>query len=329
MPIKYITKKALIYDIFKCPKGTIIPVNDIDAWLHFPEHNWVYNKIQICRTQNIKHAPFGVIPPEFPVYIKPIINLYGMGWGSHLIKNISEYENLSSSGYFWMTVLNGTHYSYDFILVNGDIKWFVCFQGYPSGKGMFDKWETIPNKEFPVFLREWISKYINQDKNYSGCLNIETIDNKIIDCHLRMGDVNQLYFNRSSDVVIKCIIDVYQNKEDACRELLNYTIPKIYLIPIFVEYNSKSELNYQDLIDVCNIDSYSQHIYSYQLDLPQEESFNPIGGIRVANITTGNLEIGLKVRNKILEIIKKRHTYRKIIIGLYCVIILVIVIYFY
>ena len=71
-------------------------------------------------------------------------------------------------------------------------------------------------------------------------------------------------------------IDVYQKKENACRELLNYTIPKIYLIPIFVEYNSKSELNYQDLIDVCNIDSYSQHIYSYQLDLPQEQSFNPM-----------------------------------------------------
>jgi hypothetical protein len=51
MPIQYITKNALIYDIFKCPKDTIIPINDIDAWSYFPDHNWVYDKIQICKTQ--------------------------------------------------------------------------------------------------------------------------------------------------------------------------------------------------------------------------------------------------------------------------------------
>jgi hypothetical protein len=255
------------------------------------------------------------------VYIKPIINLYGMGWGSRLIQNISEYKDINSSGYFWMNVLNGEHYSYDFILVNGDIKWFVCFKGYLAGKGMFDKWETIPNKEIPLFLKEWIYKYMNQgEKKYNGCLNIETIDNIIIDCHLRMGDLNQLYFNNNSDVVITCIIDVYQNKTNACCNLLKYTIPKIYLIPIFVDYNSKSELTYQELIDVC--DPYSHYIYSYQLDLPQELSFNPIGGVRIANITTNNLEIGNIVRNKLLVIIKKKQLYNKIRIGIYCVIIL-------
>ena len=46
--MNYITKYNLIYTIFKCHKDTIIPVNDIDAWSHFPEHQWVYNKIKIC-----------------------------------------------------------------------------------------------------------------------------------------------------------------------------------------------------------------------------------------------------------------------------------------
>ena len=68
-----------------------------------------------------------------------------------------------------MTFLNGPHLSYDFILVDGEIKWFICFQGYPSGKGMFDRWETLPNKELPIFLTEWISKYLNQsDKKYTS-----------------------------------------------------------------------------------------------------------------------------------------------------------------
>ena len=63
---KYITKHQLIYDVLKCPKDIVIPVNDIDAWLFFPKYNWIYNKITICQTQKIPCAPIGITPPNFP-----------------------------------------------------------------------------------------------------------------------------------------------------------------------------------------------------------------------------------------------------------------------
>ena len=39
---------------------------------------------------------------------------------------------------------------------------------------MFDYWETL-NINIPNSLEKWISKYLNK---YTGCLNIETIDNR-------------------------------------------------------------------------------------------------------------------------------------------------------
>ena len=128
--------------------------------------------------------------------------------------------------------------------------------------------------------------------------NSNYIDNKIIDCHLRMGDINQLH----SKEIIKSIINVYKGFDNACDNLETYADQKIYLVPIFVNYNSKIYLKSKELRDVCNnIDPPSKHLYSYQLDPSQENSFNPIGGVRIANINTTNLETGFKVRNKILK----------------------------
>ena len=320
---KYITKHQLIYDILKCPKDVIIPVNDIDAWLFYPKYNWIYNKIKVCQTQNIKCAPVGILPPKFPIFIKPIINLYGMGWGSRKINNISEYKKYLSPGYFWMPILEGPHLSYDFVLIKGEIKLFICFQGYPTKDGMFDYWETLNNKP-PEFLLNWINKNLNNDDKYTGCLNIEIIGDKIIDCHLRMGDINQIH----SKDIIKSIINVYKGNETACDNLVN-NIPKIYLVPIFTNYNSKVYLSYKELSYICNsIDPKSKHLYSYQLDPSQEKSFNPIGGVRLANINTLNLELGFEVRDKVLELIQTKKKYYGIRIIGYIIAIIAIILYF-
>ena len=75
-----------------------------------------------------------------------------MGWGSRKINNLSEYQKYLSPGYFWMPVLEGTHLSYDFVLIKGVIKLFICFQGYPTKDGMFDYWETQNKSLPPEFL---------------------------------------------------------------------------------------------------------------------------------------------------------------------------------
>ena len=55
------------------------PKNDEDAWLLYPNYNFIYNKIFICQIQNLSYAPMPILPNKYPVVIKPIINLMGMG----------------------------------------------------------------------------------------------------------------------------------------------------------------------------------------------------------------------------------------------------------
>jgi len=320
-------KKDLIYKILKCPKDVVIPTNDINAWGHFPEFNWIYNKLEVCKTQNIECAPIGITPPIFPVILKPIINLYGMGWGCYIVNNKDEYHKKSSfPGYFWMPLFKGRHLSFDFVLANGKIEWYGCLEGYPSTNGMFDYWESLPDENIPIFLSEWIAKYLT---NYTGCLNIEIIDDKIIDCHLRMGDINQFH---SLDL-FRNIIKVYQKQPWD----LDFKVPKIYLIPVFVNYTVSSltnllisyKINFKEAKKICeDIDPESKIIFTCQIDPHQNDSHNPTGGVRIANLNTNSLETGLMVRKQILEFVNKKKYNKRRLILIYISIIIYILITF-
>ncbi len=279
---EYILKKEYIYDI--CKSKVFVPTNDLDA---YPDnkYNFVYNKIFLCESQNIKHAPLGIYPEEYPVIVKPIINLFGMGWKSKIVNNEEELDEIDYPC-FWMDVFNGDHLSYDVVLVNGVIKYIVCFRGFPGKEGTFDYWETV-NVSLKIDIKKWIKKYM---KGYTGCLNFETIDDKIIDCHLRMGDINQL----NDRELMKNIINVYSGKEWEYEK----EVPKIYLIPIFIPYGKKYRLTWETLKKICK---QYKGINTYQLDPKPEDSHNPNGGVRIANLNCSNLENGFKAREHILS----------------------------
>ena len=69
-----------------------IPTEDSDAWIWYPEHRWVYDKIAVAQSQGLDAAPHGVPPPRFPVFSKPITNLKGMGVGSRVLRSAADYE---------------------------------------------------------------------------------------------------------------------------------------------------------------------------------------------------------------------------------------------
>src|ERR1700750_1086694 len=63
-----------------CPPEVNIPTEDSDAWLWYPDHRWIYDKIAIALSQGLDAGPHGVPPPRFPVFSKPPFN--SKGWGS-------------------------------------------------------------------------------------------------------------------------------------------------------------------------------------------------------------------------------------------------------
>ena len=81
-------------------------VNDSDAWLYNPDHQFIYNKLWIAQSQFIDCAPMEVYPNKYPVVFKPIINLIGMSRGFRkIIRNSIDKIQGTINDYFSISFL--------------------------------------------------------------------------------------------------------------------------------------------------------------------------------------------------------------------------------
>jgi len=271
------------YKNLKVPENAVIPTQDEGAWEYFTTHRWVYNKLDVALSQEIICGPMGVDPEKFPVFMKPIINMHGMGLGSKLLKTREDYENNRHfSGYFWMEFLEGEHLSYDIVLQNGEVVFTVIFKGHPLAEGMFDSWEiSEADEKISAHVTQWVGKHF---KDFSGCINIETINGKIIECHLRMGDIDAL-----SDLeLMQNIINVYSG----IPWKFTKKISDFYLFPIWGDNSIKYELDEKKARELCEDLEY--------YDLESTDN-NPPGGIRLAVIGSYNKEKCLSKRKELSE----------------------------
>lgn len=237
MTIKNQLKREIKKD-FNIDIDDYCPKNDLDAWNRYPDYNFLYNKMFICKLQNIKHAPMPIFPEKFPVVIKPIINLMGMGLNSVKIKNKKQFLKYFNSNHFWCEYLSGEHLSWDLVITKGEIQYICCFKGYKNGKkfGTFKYWKLLKEYKYPDFFTELVDTYL---RNFTGCINLETINNKVIECHLRMGDIDQLPKDH-----LRLILYNYINKNDNLKGLLNsLPLRNLYLIPIWQDLKECHDKN--------------------------------------------------------------------------------------
>jgi hypothetical protein len=175
------------YTGVSCPEDVVVPTDDIDAWPMNPEHNWVYDRLRLAQSQGFPAGPHGTVPPAYPVFSKPIINLRGMGIGSRIIANEHEMAESNTAGHFWMPVLTGSHLSTDCAVVRGEVKWQRSCKGEPASHGMFRYWTLLAEdqRELESYLADWVRRYL---PTYTGMLNAETIGGNIIEMHLRFSN---------------------------------------------------------------------------------------------------------------------------------------------
>src|SRR5271154_2952747 len=124
MPVREADPWRLQYfEGIDCPPDVNVPTEDSDGWEWYPRERWVYDKLAVAQSQGIAAAPHGVMPPSFPVFSKPIVNLRGMGIGSRVIASADEYRAVMAPGHFWMELLRGEHVSSDVAVENGRPAW--------------------------------------------------------------------------------------------------------------------------------------------------------------------------------------------------------------
>lgn len=170
-----------------CPDQVRVPTEDADAWVWYPEHRWIYDKLRVALSQGLDAAPHGVMPPRFPVFSKPMINLRGMGAGSRVIESEEAYRAALAGGHFWSTLLTGDHVSTDLALVDGAARWWRHSTGATAPGGTFDHWriEAAPRPEVEQWCGAWAARHL---RGYTGMANMETIGGRIIEAHLRFAD---------------------------------------------------------------------------------------------------------------------------------------------
>ncbi|MBI3981448.1 MAG: hypothetical protein HY337_00950 [Gemmatimonadetes bacterium] len=170
-----------------CPPDVIVPTDDMEAYRLFPQHRWVYNKLRLCETQGIEHAPHGIRPTQFPVFSKPIYNLNGMGVGIGVMWNAEDYDRMITPGHLWMALLAGEHVSSDVALVDGNPVWWKHAEGVPLADGAFDRWiiEAGCRPDLEASVGAWLREHM---AGYTGMVNMETIGGRMIECHLRLAD---------------------------------------------------------------------------------------------------------------------------------------------
>lgn len=300
------SKFKKLYDILHC--DIEISINDLDAWIKHEKYNWVYNRLKIAKFQNIKCAPMPIEPDknDFPIIIKPIINLYGMGLNVKKVKNLDEFYDHWNKNGFWMEYLNGDHLSWDLVLYNGKIEYYVCFKGHKDHKrlGRFWYWESFNKDEYklPSIIKKLVKQYFI---DYYGCINIETIGSKIIECHLRMGDIDLF----PTYDILKGIISAYKKEIYDWSKIIT---EKIYFIPFWGKDNTPKEVfNYIKDKVLPKFEKISK-IHEYELD--EMSSGHPSDYRRLFWISCSDLDYGKSILRKIkLELQSKFNFYFSVI----------------
>ena len=170
-----------------CPDDVLIPTDDPDCWNWYPDYRWVYDKLKIAASQGLVCGPHGVAPPHYPVFSKPMMNMKGMGIGSCVINCAAEFEHYYEPGHMWMALLRGEHVSTDCAVRDGRMMWSRHATGEAWDNGMFKYWtiHAAPKDALDNYLAEWIAQHM---AGYTGMMNFETIDQRIIETHLRFAD---------------------------------------------------------------------------------------------------------------------------------------------
>lgn len=78
----------------------LIISDDITAWHEFPRSRWMLNKLYVQQKLRNECGPLGVNPPSYPVWVKPVINLHGLGIGSRKVE--SSHSMKYEPGMMWM-----------------------------------------------------------------------------------------------------------------------------------------------------------------------------------------------------------------------------------
>lgn len=283
------------FEAVPCPNDVRVPTEDGDAWMWYPDHKWVYNKLEVAESQGFASGPHGIDPPSFPVFSKPVYNMRGMGADSYPFNSAAEYKAKQRPGHFWMPLLEGEHVSTDVAVVSGRAKWWRHTIGTPLDGGMFDYWTVLAEErpEIEDYCGRWLRKNL---AGYTGMVNFETIGARIIEVHLRFADQwPDLYGGRPwVEALVRLYAQGLWSFDDSARR-------EGYSVVLFGSHGPDYFRHPpRALVDeLRSLPDISSIQITFHEDRPAAWHSMPPGGFRLAIINTWDLEAGRNVRSRL------------------------------
>lgn len=172
-------------------------IDDDVAYAKHPGSNWVYNKLTLAEKLDYVCGPAGVAVPETGEYIiRPIMNLAGMGVGATIVECKKGKTPTTQPGYFWCEAFKGRHITADFVFRKGEMFCTFVAEGWNDRTNLvrFSKWKRLEKLPDECFIPTVIESACCPDH-----FNLEFVDGKIIECHLRHG--NQNFPEKATEII--------------------------------------------------------------------------------------------------------------------------------
>jgi hypothetical protein len=272
-----------------CPADVVVPTEDGDAYLQFPKFRWIYNKLLVAESQGLVCGLHGMTPPAFPVFSKPAYNMRGMGAGSRIFRTLRDYQLNQKPGHMWMELLKGEHVSTDAAVVEGEPLWWRHVTGRSIDEGMFDYW-TVLAEARPRIEDYWRANL----RGYTGMVNFETIDARIIEIHLRFSDQwPDLYGAAWTEALVRLYAKgVWDYPDDDRRD--GYSV--VLFGPHGLQYWHPDPELVAELLKEPSLTSIQ---VTFHEDKPPKAHSMPPGGFRLAIVNGWDLAAGRAARERL------------------------------
>jgi|MDTG01.3.fsa_nt_gb hypothetical protein len=212
-----------IYNPYRDPWSVRITKNvpdfDGQAYKKYPKHNFVYDKLWICKSQSISSGTLEDLlenrykAESYPIFIKP-------RWGhkSASSKNcykIKNYEELLQYKHIpdmmWSMFIQDTEGMTDFMVHNGTIVHQITYKYSETQHGVVaDDWKYIsPENQPPESIINWMNSHM---KGYTGICNVQYRGSIIIEVGLRCARGGAYILNTKNNELIRAINNLCDNE---------------------------------------------------------------------------------------------------------------------
>jgi hypothetical protein len=296
-----------------------MPFYDKDCYERYPRFKNVYDKLWIVKTQGLIGGKLEKLKGKedkvkYPIFIKPrwghlsasSKNCFKINDADELRKYI-DYKNM-----MWSEFIDATECMTDFVLLDGKIVYQITYQYSEKQNGFSDDWKFVsPDLTPPPNVVEWVKIHM---KDYTGIVNAQYRDNKIIEIGLRLARGGAYVLSTKNEALIKNINNIFIHKT------WNFYLTEEMKFKPFYVYKCYTELPIVYIFPQKLVDWYVERKTSFPF---YEYYFEPVGksGMVFFQFMDDNFERGMQTKTQIEKIfnITQMITYFLIMITLYII----------